>query len=112
MLDLAIGHVDPGAHLTLHRVHRFTRTDQTGRLASDVEYADPTLAMRTGENLRRGLCCPGTAARCRPAHPTVGMVKSAGVVFEGLRVLFLGHRAGDPLGADEGRRVAGGLPVP
>jgi exodeoxyribonuclease V alpha subunit len=47
VLDLAAGQVDPAAHLTLDAVHRFVRTDQT---APDVEYAELTLAMRTGAN--------------------------------------------------------------
>jgi exodeoxyribonuclease V alpha subunit len=49
VLDLAAGHVEPAAHLTLAGVHRFTRTDRTGRAAPDLEYADLTLAMRAGE---------------------------------------------------------------
>ncbi|WP_369255796.1 MobF family relaxase [Geodermatophilus amargosae] len=48
MLDLAVRQVDPAGHLTLDAVHRFVRTDQTGRTAPDSEYAALTLAMRTG----------------------------------------------------------------
>jgi hypothetical protein len=50
VLDLAIAHADPAAHLTLAAVHRFTRTDRAARAMPDTEYADLTLAMRTGEN--------------------------------------------------------------
>ncbi|MGR7023995.1 MobF family relaxase [Geodermatophilus sp. URMC 62] len=50
VLDLAVRRVDPTAHFTLDAVHRFTRTDQTGQTTPDVEYAELTLAMRTGED--------------------------------------------------------------
>ncbi|CCH90569.1 Conjugative relaxase TrwC [Modestobacter italicus] len=50
VLDVAIGQADPGAHLTLDAVHRFTRTDQDGRTAPDTGYAALTLAMRTGKD--------------------------------------------------------------
>jgi conjugative relaxase-like TrwC/TraI family protein len=50
VLDLAIAHADPAAHLTLAGVHRFVRTDRAGRSVPDTEYADLTLAMRTGEH--------------------------------------------------------------
>ncbi len=50
VLDLAIAHADPAAHLTLAGVHRFIRTDRAGRAVPDTEYADLTLAMRTGEH--------------------------------------------------------------
>jgi thymidine kinase len=48
VLDLAARQVDPTAHLTLDAVHRFVRTDQTGQTVPDTEYAELTLAMRTG----------------------------------------------------------------
>ncbi|SHN88520.1 conjugative relaxase domain-containing protein, TrwC/TraI family [Geodermatophilus obscurus] len=48
VLDLAVGQVDPAAHLTLDAVHRFVRTDQTGQTVPDTEYAELTLAMRIG----------------------------------------------------------------
>ncbi|WP_089304981.1 MobF family relaxase [Geodermatophilus pulveris] len=50
VLDLAAAQVDPTGHLTLKAVHRFTRIDTTGRSTPDTDYADLTLAMRTGEN--------------------------------------------------------------
>ncbi|MGR6968019.1 MobF family relaxase [Geodermatophilus sp. URMC 61] len=50
VLDLAMRQVDPAAHLVLDGVHRFVRTDQAGHTAPDTEYAELTLAMRTGEN--------------------------------------------------------------
>jgi hypothetical protein len=48
VLDLAAAQVDPAGHLTLVGVHRFTRTDATGRTTPDSDYADLTLAMRAG----------------------------------------------------------------
>ncbi len=51
VLDLAVRRVDPAAHMTLERVHRFTRTDQAGQTVPDTEYADLTLAMRDGADL-------------------------------------------------------------
>ncbi|WP_092204008.1 MobF family relaxase [Blastococcus tunisiensis] len=50
VLDLAARQVDPAEHLTLVGVHRFTRTDATGRTTPDTAYADLTLAMRAGDN--------------------------------------------------------------
>jgi exodeoxyribonuclease V alpha subunit len=50
VLDLAAAQVDPTEHLTLVGVYRFTRTDATGRTTPDSDYADLTLAMRSGEN--------------------------------------------------------------
>ena len=50
VLDLAAAQVDPTEHLTLVGVHRFTRTDATGRTTPDTDYAELTLAMRAGEN--------------------------------------------------------------
>ncbi|TFV81181.1 TrwC relaxase [Blastococcus sp. CT_GayMR20] len=47
VLDLAADAVDPAAHLTLDGVHRFTRSD-ADRVLPDTEYAELTLAMRTG----------------------------------------------------------------
>jgi hypothetical protein len=47
VLDLAAHAIDPAAHLTLDGVHRFTRID-AGLVLPDTEYADLTLAMRTG----------------------------------------------------------------
>ena len=50
VLDLAVGRVDPDAHLTLQGLHRFTRTGPDGRTVPDVGYADLTLAMRAGDD--------------------------------------------------------------
>jgi exodeoxyribonuclease V alpha subunit len=50
VLDLAAEQVDPAGHLTLDAVHRFTRTGQDGLTTPDAEYAELTLAMRTGED--------------------------------------------------------------
>ncbi len=48
VLDLAAALADPVAVLTLDRVHRFTRVDDTGQTVPDTEYAELTLAMRAG----------------------------------------------------------------
>ncbi|RBY90060.1 TrwC relaxase [Blastococcus sp. TF02A-26] len=48
VLDLAAAQVAPTEHLTLVGVHRFTRTDGTGRTTPDSDYAELTLAMRAG----------------------------------------------------------------
>ncbi len=54
VLDLAARHVHPDAHRELDTVHRFTRTIPTpdGRPATvpDEDYAQLSLAMRTGDN--------------------------------------------------------------
>ncbi|MCU1616473.1 MAG: trwC5 [Frankiales bacterium] len=50
VLDLALDQLDPAAHVTLEAVHRFTRSDATGRTTPDDAYAALTLAMRTGED--------------------------------------------------------------
>jgi exodeoxyribonuclease V alpha subunit len=50
VLDLAVAQVDAEAYLTLTGLHRFTRTDATGRTTPDTGYADLTLAMRTGQD--------------------------------------------------------------
>ncbi|SDZ05619.1 AAA domain-containing protein [Geodermatophilus africanus] len=48
VLDLAARQVDPTGHLTLDAVHRFTRTGEAGQTVLNAEYAELTLAMRTG----------------------------------------------------------------
>jgi len=52
MLDLAARWATPDAHLTLDTVHRFTRTETTAdgaaRTLADDEYAQLSLAMRSG----------------------------------------------------------------
>src|SRR4051794_26627754 len=50
VLDLAIAAAEPAAVQTLNTVHRFVRTDQTGRLVPDSQYAELTLAMRGGDD--------------------------------------------------------------
>src|SRR3954453_4972102 len=47
VLALAADAVDPAAHLTLEAVHRFPRPD-AGQMVPDTDYAQLTLAMRTG----------------------------------------------------------------
>jgi hypothetical protein len=48
VLDLAASQVDPAAHLVLDAVHRFVRTDEVRQTVPDAEYAELTLALRTG----------------------------------------------------------------
>jgi exodeoxyribonuclease V alpha subunit len=87
VLDLAIGQVDPAAHLTLAGVHRFIRTDQAGRSVSDPEYADLTLAMRTGEE--SGAVFDALAARGQiQLHPDdaalrTSLASTAAALFRG-----------------------------
>jgi hypothetical protein len=50
VLDLAVGQIDAQTYLRLDGVHRFVRTDATGRPRPDTGYADLTLAMRTGDD--------------------------------------------------------------
>jgi conjugative relaxase-like TrwC/TraI family protein len=50
VLDLAVHAADPASVLTLDAVHRFTRTDPTGGLVPDGQYAELTLAMRAGDD--------------------------------------------------------------
>src|SRR3954453_2794580 len=40
VLALAAGAADPSARLTLDAVHRFVRTDQSGRTVPDTDYAE------------------------------------------------------------------------
>ena len=49
-LDLAAAHTDHTTLLTLDAVHRFTRADDTGGTVPDTDYAELTLATRTGED--------------------------------------------------------------
>jgi exodeoxyribonuclease V alpha subunit len=50
VLDLAVGQIDARTYLRLDGVHRFVRTDATGRTRPDTGYADLTLAMRAGDD--------------------------------------------------------------
>jgi hypothetical protein len=49
-------------------VHRFTRTDATGRTTPDIDYADLTLAIRAAENPGKVFDALSPAARsgCTP----------------------------------------------
>jgi exodeoxyribonuclease V alpha subunit len=76
VLDLAVRQVDPTAHLTLDAVHRFTRTDQDGRTIPDTEYAELTLAMRTGEDPGAVFDALITRGRIR-LHPDPGALQEA-----------------------------------
>ncbi len=76
VLDLAARAAGPAGCLTLDAVHRFTRTDGTGRTVRDSEYADLTLAMREGTD-------PGavfdalTARRQIRLHPDAATLTAA-----------------------------------
>ncbi|NEK86113.1 relaxase domain-containing protein [Blastococcus saxobsidens] len=89
VLDLAIAHADPAAHLTLDAVHRFTRTDQEGRTAPDATYAELTLAMRTGED-------PGAVFDALLARGQIQLHPDAAVRQDAIAVAAAEHhRRGD-----------------
>jgi exodeoxyribonuclease V alpha subunit len=76
VLDLAARHADPAAHLTLQAVHRFTRTDGTGPAVPDTEYADLSLAMRSGAD--PGWVFDALAARGQiRLHPDAATLQAA-----------------------------------
>ncbi|MCW3040110.1 MAG: trwC5, partial [Solirubrobacterales bacterium] len=84
ILDLAIAEADPAAHLTLDAVHRFTRTEHTGRVTPDVEYAELTLAMRTGDN-------PGAVFDALAARGRIRLHPDAAALTQALAVLTATH---------------------
>jgi exodeoxyribonuclease V alpha subunit len=81
VLDLAIGRVDPAAHLTLGTVHRFTRAGVT---APDTEYADVTLAMRTGDD-------PGAVFDALCARGQIRIHPDAATLQEALATTVAAH---------------------
>ncbi|WP_448640759.1 MobF family relaxase [Geodermatophilus sp. URMC 63] len=87
VLDLAVRQVDPTAHLTLDAVHRFTRTDDTGQTVSDVEYAELTLAMRTGDD-------PGAVFDALAARGQVRLHPDPAALQEALAMLVAAHHYG------------------
>ncbi|SNR66385.1 AAA domain-containing protein [Blastococcus mobilis] len=89
VLDLAVRRVDPAAHMTLDRVHRFTRTDQAGQTVPDREYADLTLAMRDGAD-------PGGVFDALAARGQVRLHADAAALREALAALAAElHRRGE-----------------
>jgi thymidine kinase len=92
VLDLAVGAVDLLGHLTLEEVHRFTRIDQAGRVAPDVEYAGLTLAMRTGQD-------PGAVFDALAARGQIRLHPDAAALAQALAELTAAHHR-------EGERVA------
>src|SRR5204862_397685 len=77
VLDLAAAQVDPTGHLRLVGVHRFTRTDATGRTTPDTDYAELTLAMRAGTN-------PGTVFEALLARGQIRLHPDAQALREAL----------------------------
>ncbi len=92
VLDLAAGRVDPTAHLVLNEVHRFTCTDQDGRVSPDTEYAELTLAMRTGAN-------PGAVFDALMARSRIRLHPDPAALQEALAMLVADHHR-------DGERVA------
>ncbi|MCO7221780.1 MobF family relaxase [Klenkia sp. PcliD-1-E] len=89
VLDLAVGRVDPAAHMTLDRVHRFTGTDDAGQAVSETEYADLTLAMRDGGD-------PGGVFDALAARGQVRLHANAAALREALAALAAElHRRGE-----------------
>jgi exodeoxyribonuclease V alpha subunit len=89
VLDLAADQVDPAARLTLESVHRFTRTDATGRSVPDREYAELTLAMRRGDN-------PGAVFDALHARGRIRLHSDRGALQHELAAISAGNgRAGD-----------------
>ncbi len=92
VLNLAVRNVDPTAVLMLQTVHRFTSTDNTGVTVPDAEYADLTLAMRTGED-------PGAVFDALMARGQIRLHADPAGLQEALAVVTAGHHR-------EGERVA------
>jgi hypothetical protein len=89
VLDLAAGHADPAARLTLESVHRFTRTDHTGQTTPDREYAELTLAMRQGNT-------PGAVFDALLARGRIGLHPDPGALQGALASIVADHgRAAD-----------------
>ncbi|MGY1672455.1 MobF family relaxase [Geodermatophilus sp. SYSU D00710] len=119
VLDLAVRRVDPAAHMTLDRVHRFTRTLQAGQTVPDTEYADLTLAMRDGSD-------PGRVFDALAVRGQVRLHADEAALREALAALAAEHhcrgeqtaivvdtreQAGELGAAIRERRVADGLVV-
>jgi exodeoxyribonuclease V alpha subunit len=92
VLDLATREVDPAAQLTLDTVYRFIRTDQTMQTAPDTEYAELTLAMRTGAD-------PGAVFDALAARGRIRLHDDPAALQEALAVLVAAHHR-------DGERVA------
>ncbi len=89
VLDLAARHADPTACLTLDGVHRFARTDQAGRTVTDTDYAELTLAMRTGAD-------PGAVFDALAARGPIRLHPSAAALQEALAAAAAeAHRRGE-----------------
>jgi exodeoxyribonuclease V alpha subunit len=89
VLDLAVAQVDPAACLTLETVHRFIRTDDTGQMVPDREYAELTLAMRRGDN-------PGAVFDALHARGRIRLHPDPAALQDALAAIGADHgRAGD-----------------
>jgi hypothetical protein len=89
VLDLAAAQVDPTGHLTLLGVHRFTRTDATGAMIPDTDYAELTLTMRAGED-------PGTVFHALLGRGQIRLHPDTGSLREALAAgVAEGHAAGE-----------------
>ncbi len=89
VLDLAVGKADPAACLTLDAVHRFTRSDGTGSAVPDTEYADLTLAMRSGAD-------PGAVFDALEARGQIRLHPDAAALQAALAAIAADHhRRGD-----------------
>nr|WP_091381055.1 MobF family relaxase [Geodermatophilus sp. DSM 45219] len=87
VLDLAAGQIDPAGHLTLDMVHRFTRTDDAGRTTRDTEYAELTLAMRTGDD-------PGAVFDTLVARGQIRLHPDPAALQEALAATAAAHHGG------------------
>ncbi|WP_041241377.1 MobF family relaxase [Geodermatophilus obscurus] len=91
VLDLAAGRVDPMAHLVLDGIHRFTCTDQDRHTSPDTEYAELTLAMRTGAD-------PGAVFDALAARGRIRLHPDPAALQETLATLVAAHhRDGEPM---------------
>jgi exodeoxyribonuclease V alpha subunit len=88
VLDLALPALDPAAHLDLTGVHRFARTEGAGRSVPDAQYAELTLAMRTGDH-------PGAVFDALAARGQIRLHPDAAALQQALAALTAAHhRAG------------------
>jgi exodeoxyribonuclease V alpha subunit len=90
VLDLAVGQIDAHTYLRLDGVHRFVRTDATGRTKPDTDYADLTLAMRTGDD-------PGKVFDALLARGQIRLHPNAEARQEKVAATAASYPAGEPV---------------